>query len=120
MWPTRRPTNLQAEQLPQEKVEYETRMRMVFNDARISAARGRLAEAEAAAREVSNAKIRQFRMLIQANEFLAQVLQRESRLQAAELALQHALAVLDESRSELLRDESKLTYSESRSDSGIS
>ncbi len=105
-------TNLQAEQLPQDKVEYETRMRMVFNDARISAARGRLAEAEAAAREVSNAKIRQFRMLIQANEFLAQVLQRESRLQAAELALQHALAVLDESRSELLRDESKLTYSE--------
>ncbi len=103
--------NLRAQQLPQDKVEYETRLRMLLNASRISAARGRLAEAETTARQVASAKVRQFRMLIDADVLLAELLRRQARPQAAELALQHALAVLDESRSELLRDESKLTYS---------
>jgi CHAT domain-containing protein/tetratricopeptide (TPR) repeat protein len=104
--------NLQAQQLPQDKVAYETRLIIMLNAARISAARGRMAEAEATAREVASAKVRQFRLLIDADVWLAKLLQQEAHPQAAELALQHALAVLDQARNELLRDESKLTYSD--------
>ncbi len=92
-------------------VDDETRLRMKLNSGRIAAARGKLAEAEAICRSVANSGIRQPGFLIDADELLAKILEREKRPQDAEAALKQALAELDNSRAQLLRDESKLTYS---------
>ena len=86
---------------------------MKLNSGRIAAARGKLAEAEAICRSVANSGIRQPKFLIDADELLAKVLEREKRPQDAETALKQALAELDNSRADFLRDESKLTYTDS-------
>jgi CHAT domain-containing protein len=103
--------NNQAQSIPADRVQNETRLRIKLNYGRIAAARGKLAEAEAICRSVANSGIRQPGFLIDADVLLAKVLEREERPQDAETALKQALAELDNSRAELLRDESKLTYS---------
>jgi CHAT domain-containing protein len=105
--------NNQAQSVPADRVQYETRLRIRLNSGRIAAARGKLAEAEAICRSVANSGIRQPGFLIDADELLAKVLEREKRPQDAETALKQALAELDNSRAELLRDDSKLTYTDS-------
>ncbi len=103
--------NKEAQSIAEDRVAYETRLRMKLNSGRIEAARGQLAEAEATCRLVANSGIRQFRLLIDADLLLAKLLDREGRPRDAEAAFQQALAQLDHSRAELSRDESKLTYS---------
>jgi CHAT domain-containing protein len=103
--------NTQAQNLAKDRVDNETRLRIKLNSARIAKARGKLAEAEADSRLVANSGIRQPRLLIDADELLAQTLEQEKRYKDAETALKQALAELDNSRAALSRDESKLTYS---------
>jgi CHAT domain-containing protein len=103
--------NKEAQSLPADRVDDETRLRMKLNSGRIAAARGKLAEAEAICRSVANSGIRQPQFVIYADELLAKVLETERRPRDAETALKQALAELDNFRAELLRDESKLTYS---------
>ena len=105
--------NTEAQHLAGDGVDNETRLRMMLNSGRIAAARGKLAEAEAICRSVANSGIRQPKFVIDADELLAKVLEREKRPQDAEAALKQALAELDNSRAELFRDESKLTYTDS-------
>ncbi|HMD70582.1 MAG TPA: CHAT domain-containing protein, partial [Bryobacteraceae bacterium] len=103
--------NTQAQDTAGDRVEFETRLRMKLNSGRIEAARGKLARAEAICRSVAESGIRQPRLLIDATLLLAKLLDREGRPRDSEKALQRALVYLDDSRAELLRDESKLTYS---------
>ena len=69
-------------------MDNETRLRMMLNSGRIAAARGKLAEAEAICRSVANSGIHQPKFVIDADELLAKVLEREKRPQDAEAALQ--------------------------------
>jgi CHAT domain-containing protein len=103
--------NNQAQSIPADRVDDETRLRMKLNSGRIAAGRGKLAEAEAICRSLANSGIRQPKFVIYADELLAKVLETEGRSQDADTAFKQALAALDNSRAELLRDESKLTYS---------
>jgi CHAT domain-containing protein len=100
-----------ARSIPEDRVAHETHLRMQLNAGRIAAARGKLADAETISRLVADSGIRQPRLIIDAQAFLAKVLELEGRPRDAEKELQRALAHLDDSRAELLRDESKLTYS---------
>ena len=102
--------NTQAQNIA-SGVPAETRWRMKLNSGRIAAAQGKQAEAESICRSVAGSGVRQPRLLIDADVLLARVLDSEKRPREAEKALQNALARLDDSRAELLRDESKLTYS---------
>ncbi|MGA7239781.1 MAG: CHAT domain-containing tetratricopeptide repeat protein [Bryobacteraceae bacterium] len=105
--------NNQAQSVPADHVQYETRLRMKLNSGRIAAARGKLADAEAICRSVANSGIPQPKFVIDADQLLAKVLEREKRPQEAEAALKQALSELDNSRADLFRDESKLTYTDS-------
>jgi len=103
----------QAQDMPTDGVELETRLRMKLNSGRIAEARHRIAEAENAYRAVTNSGIRQSRFLIDAYLLLAKLLVTEGQLQDAETQFGGALAALNGSRGELLQDESKLAYSAS-------
>ena len=103
--------NTQAQNVTGDRVDNETRLRMKLNSGRIAERRGKLPEAEAICRSVANSGFRQRRLLIDADELLAKILEAEKRPRDAEAALKQALAELDRSRAELSRDESKLTYS---------
>jgi CHAT domain-containing protein/Tfp pilus assembly protein PilF len=105
--------NNQAQSVPADRVQYETRLRMKLNSGRIAAARGKLAEAEAICRSVANSGIRQPKFVIDADELLAKILESEKRPRDAEAVFKQAVAELDNSRAELLRDDSKLTYTDS-------
>jgi CHAT domain-containing protein/Tfp pilus assembly protein PilF len=105
--------NNQALSIPEDRVSHEIRLRMQLNSGRIEAARGHLEKAEAICRLVANSGIRQPKLVIDAEVSLAQLLDREGRPLEAETELQHALTYLDDSRAELSRDESKLTYIDS-------
>jgi CHAT domain-containing protein len=105
--------NNQAQSIPADRVDDETRLHMKLNSGRIAEARGKLADAEAICRSVANSGIRQPKFVIFADELLARILETEKRPQDAEAALKQALAELDNSRAELFRDESKLSYSAS-------
>ena len=102
--------NRQAQGMDAARVSYETRLRMQLNSGRIAAARGNLAEAEAISRPVADSGIPQRRLVIDADVLLAGLLEREGRPREAEETLQTAIEVLNESRLELVRDESKLVY----------
>ncbi len=103
--------NTQALDMPTDRVDSETRLRMKLNAGRIEAARGHLAKAEAICRAVAESGIRQPRLLIDATLLLAKLLDRRGRPRDSERALQRALAYLDDSRAELSRDDSKIAYS---------
>jgi CHAT domain-containing protein len=105
--------NQLALSMPEDRVSHEIRLRMQLNSGRIETARGYLEKAEAVCRHVAASGIRQPKLLIDAELLLAQVLEREGRPRDAETELQRALTYLDDSRAELLRDESKLTYVDS-------
>lgn len=102
--------NREAQAMDAGRVDQDARLRMRLNACRIAAARGKLGEAEALCRSVANSGIQQPRLVIDADVLQAKLLEREGRPQDAERVLQKALDVLNDSRTELLRDESKLTY----------
>lgn len=104
--------NRAAESMEADRIDQDTRLHMRLNAGRIAAARGKLAEAESISRSVANSGIRQPLFVNDAYLFLAGLLERQGRAREAERALQGALAVLNDSRTEIVRDESKLTYDE--------
>lgn len=92
--------------------DHEIGLRAQLNACRIAAARGKLGEAEALCRLVADSGIRQPLFVNDADRLLAGLLERQGRPREAERALQGSLAVLNRSRTEIVRDESKLTYDE--------